>query len=205
MFYKVGSFLISLVISGSAIAVEVPNVFVSGEKASAQSVNENFTALSGAINANSSAVTEIQNTQAVTDIYVSSSDYSSSSAWTSEILTATCPEGTTLVGGSVSCITENQDFSTTNLGIPASTIMVGSSVIGYCAAEASTSYSYLYGPPVSVYAACLYFVPPDSDSSMGRSVKRAGQGTPEQPALDETERLRAISLLRQQRIDAQLK
>lgn len=127
-------------------AVEVPNVFVSGQIATAAAVNKNFSTLASAIN----------KLGIKTAVYTVHSDANTAAGAyaVSEVLTATCPAGTVLTGGSVSCDTDNSDITTTNYGIPLSVSMAGDSVVGACWIETLTYKAYKYGPAITVYAVC---------------------------------------------------
>lgn len=189
--------------SVTVFAVSIPNTFTANTPASAIEVNANFTALSNAADANAanllSVVTALDSAYRYSSIYYSSINFSTTyGASVSEVLTATCPTGSLLVGGGVTCSSNSANWSTTNFGVVNATIPVGNSIIGSCVADALTYLSYLYGPPVTVRAICLSpaIIPPQAAKG-GDGMSTSGQGVPTEEALLVIENIKKAAAFRQ--------
>lgn len=145
--------------SATALAAEL-SVFQNGQVANAEDVNANFQELSSRADANSTAILTIasalDNAYRATEVVFSSVAFSTSyGSSLSEVLSATCPAGSTLVGGGVQCSTPLTNFATTNAGVVESTIPAGNSIIGTCAANGLSWNSLKFGPGITVRAICL--------------------------------------------------
>ena len=162
--------------SFSLQAADVPHTFQSGQTASAQQVNENFSALGEAIDTNYDDIRITaggvdRNTQAIIDLaretdeafikeihvntYFDSSPFNASNWVGSEVVSVTCPLDTLLVGGSVSCSAPENDLSTTNYGVVTYSGFAGSTIVGACVSDSFLASPSLHGPAVTVYAQCM--------------------------------------------------
>lgn len=84
-----------------------------------------------------------------------SSDFNSSAPGFSEVLTATCPTGSIMTGGGVSCYSDNTNSVTTNSGVISSSAPSGNSFVGQCFSNALSHSFSKHGPGITVHAVCV--------------------------------------------------
>lgn len=89
------------------------------------------------------------------EIVTVSSDFNSSAPSFSEILTATCPTGSIITGGGVSCYSDNTNYVTTNYGVVSSSAPSGNSFVGQCFSDALSHSFSKHGPGITVHAVCV--------------------------------------------------
>lgn len=136
--------IFSLVLTSSVVYSGdiVPYTFFPGGAVSSSEMNSNFLALEDAIK-----------TGITVTMRENGSSGSSSSAWTSDIITTVCNSDEILISANCDCGDYNFDSSTTNFGWLRYCAAAGNGAVGGCASglEADTDKA---GPPITVQVFC---------------------------------------------------
>lgn len=153
----------------------VPNKFIDGTPALADEVNQNFTSLADSINENKNTInsnkkelsSDISDTDSridgVIDYFlqrtlfirrVSKNSNFNEESWAgSELIEASCPDGTTITGGGVTCYGVETDLDTVNVGTVYISNMAGNSWFGACLSDPEANV-VKSGPGIIVNAVC---------------------------------------------------
>jgi len=133
--------LMLIILMGCSFVANAQMVeFYAGQPAKAEDINANFSYLNNRYISVRNVIDEA--------LIGTSYDFGS------EIVQAACASNEILVGGSISCLSDNHDFDTTNIGVVSSQELGANAVTGFCMASFFLYSESYYGPPAIATAIC---------------------------------------------------